>query len=661
MNPQFPMEIERILSKALEKDRELRYQNAAEIRADLKRRKRDGESSSMNALRIAPSTPVPPAAKRPQFWKWSTKAVIAVLSALLVGLAVFSFIQDRETTRGIVILQIRPLTSLPGLEIDPALSRDGKMLAYSGGTLARTDIYVRQVAGGNPINLTESMQGSHRWPQWSSDGLRIAFQSIVPGGASSISIVPSLGGIPKKLVDAPRPQLPVYSVPQLTGHALSPDGNTLAYAQGNAIYIVPLLGGEPKKLAELQAPHSLAWSPDGSRIAYVSGNATFVFGSALFANLAPSSIGVIDVAGGHPLTVTDNNYVNVSPVWMPDSRSILYISSRGGDRDVYLLAIGASGKPSQAPQRLTTGLNAHTISRSGDGKLLAYSALTTQSNIWSIPIPEHGPVSASEAKPVTTGNQTIEGISASRREPWLAFDSNRSGNQDIYRMRLPGGISEQLTSHASDDFLPSWSPDGKSLAFYSFRNGSRDLFVMTADGGHQEQLTSDPAQERYPDWSPDGARIVFYSDKTGREELYLISRKSDGSGWNMPRQLTLTGGIWPRWAPDGSLVAYIQNGLRVIDPDTGRDRLLVPNLETLRPQFAAWSNDSRTVYFKSADAENRASVWSVPAGGGEPKLLVRFDDSARPSYRPEFATDGRNFFFTLAERESDIRVMELAN
>jgi TolB protein len=228
-------------------------------------------------------------------------------------------------------------------------------------------------------------------------------------------------------------------------------------------------------------------------------------------------------------------------------------------------------------------------------------------------------------------------------------------------MRLPGGISEQLTSHASDDFLPSWSPDGKSLAFYSFRNGSRDLFVMTADGGHQEQLTSDPAQERYPDWSPDGARIVFYSDKTGREELYLISRKSDGSGWNMPRQLTLTGGIWPRWAPDGSLVAYIQNGLRVIDPDTGRDRLLVPNLETLRPQFAAWSNDSRTVYFKSADAENRASVWSVPAGGGEPKLLVRFDDSARPSYRPEFATDGRNFFFTLAERESDIRVMELAN
>ncbi len=121
-------------------------------------------------------------------------------------------------------------------------------------------------------------------------------------------------------------------------------------------------------------------------------------------------------------------------------------------------------------------------------------------------------ISVGEAQPVTEGNQAIEGIGVSSDGRWLAFDSYRSGNQDIYRLALPDGEPVQLTSHPADDFYPSWSPDGQEIAFYSFREGSRDLYLMDADGGLLRRLSYDPTVERYPDWSPEGILVVFQSD-----------------------------------------------------------------------------------------------------------------------------------------------------
>jgi dipeptidyl aminopeptidase/acylaminoacyl peptidase len=145
-----------------------------------------------------------------------------------------------------------------------------------------------------------------------------------------------------------------------------------------------------------------------------------------------------------------------------------------------------------------------------------------------MPIPARPPVSASAATPVTTGDQAIEGIAVSRDGQWLAFDSNRSGNQDIYRMPLAGGEIEQLTTHPADDFVPCWSPDGKEIVFYSWRNGNRDLFLMAADGSSERQLTSEPGDEVYPDWSADGRQIVFLSVQLTKDTLALLTRTPGG-------------------------------------------------------------------------------------------------------------------------------------
>ena len=81
----------------------------------------------------------------------------------------------------------------------------------------------------------------------------------------------------------------------------------------------------------------------------------------------------------------------------------------------------------------------------------------------------------------------------------------------------------------------------------------------------------------------------------------------------------------------------------------------------VEPLFAAWSKDSKTIYFKAYDAAGRSSIWSIPLTGGRPRLLMRFDDLRRPSSRREFATDGKRLYFTIAQQESDIWLMELTS
>lgn len=225
---------------------------------------------------------------------------------------------------------------------------------------------------------------------------------------------------------------------------LSPDGKRTATVVGDTIYTQPIDGGKAGRIAVVSEPHSLCWSPDGSLVACVSGNPVYL-SSIATANIAPSSIYVMSASSGSVARVTDNTSLSVSPAWTNDSRHLLFVSNRDGPRDIYCCAISPSGQPIGLPERLTTGLNVYTISLSSDSKMLAYSVLTGSANIWSIRIPETKWVSVKEATQVTTGNQVIESMGISPDGQWLAYDSNREGNQHIFKMLLKGGDPIQLT------------------------------------------------------------------------------------------------------------------------------------------------------------------------------------------------------------------------
>ena len=143
----------------------------------------------------------------------------------------------------------------------------------------------------------------------------------------------------------------------------------------------------------------------------------------------------------------------------------------------------------------------------------------------------------------------------------------------------------------------------------------------------------------------------------------MLSRVKEDADWGVPKQLTFDGGLYPRWSPDGRFIAYRSgNSLKVILPDDGDPRVLVSSQDPAilpTPRFPEWSADGRVVYYKARDAEGHSSFWSLPALGGKPKLLVRFDHPSRKSIRPEFSTDGFRFFFTLTDNKSDLWVMDL--
>ncbi len=579
-------ELQHVLNRCLAKQPEERYQSAKDLVAELKHLKRDTADTQSGA-------PAPGASAGRQ-----GGLVLAAVAAAVLLLAFLVFWRAEPDTFVPRVGRTIQITRDAGLEVDGAISPDGKMVAYAAGPLNETKIYVQQVAGGRPVPLTEDFPGKHRVPRWSPDGTRIAFSTD-----AGIHIVPALGGVARRFSSEGR------------GMAWSPDGETVAYMNELAVILDSSDGGEPRRIFvdALRYVSSLSWSPDGLHLAITLGNSLYVGDSGgIMLNLAPSSVWVVPTSGAEPVRITEDLHFDFGPVWTSDGKSLLFVSDRGGGRDIYRVRIDPARGAVGEPERLTTGLNVFTVALSADGRILSYSVITSRQNLWSLPIPVGGPVSVSAARPVTTGNQAIEGVDISSDGKWLVFDSTRSGNQDIFKMRVEGGEPIQLTTDPNMDCCPSWSPDGTEVAFHTFRTGNRDIFVISSEGGAPRQLTNDPAQERYPNWSPDGTQIVFQSLRGDSESIYVASKDRGEPAGETPKRLAV--GNQARWSPDGRLIAFAtDSGVAVIPPEGGEPRVL--SEFGLRPK---WSRDGQTIFFRV-----------------------------------------RAFYFTMTEYESDVWVMEL--
>jgi Tol biopolymer transport system component/serine/threonine protein kinase len=591
--------------------------------------------------------------------RWLTRHRTALATAALVAVA----------TTATVTAFVRagaPRRLVPGVAhrvafeseyaLDADISPDGRRVAFVAGTGTVMRLYVADVGSDHATPLATSVRGFHRWPRWSPDGRHIALLSD-----ARIYDISADGSAEDRVLVAPDSGAGYVAFP-----AWSPDGREIAYVQEGGVYIRPVAGGPARRLTSAPTtPHSLQWSPDGEFLALVSGNTEFALGTypwvslTNLGNAGPSAIWVLPVRGGSAVRVTTVNTLNTSPVWMPDHRALLYISSRDGARDVYRVELDKRGSPAGAPQRITTGLGAHTLSLTRDGSLLAYSSYRVVANIWSVTKPLEGQRPSVEATPVTRGAQSVEGLALSPDGRWLAFDSDRNGNHHIFTVPVSGGEAKQLTSGTADEFMPHWSPDAKEIAFHAFTPDlARRLEVVPASGGAATPVTKAPRNQRRPAWSPDGRTLVFDAGGTTLSDLFLVERTAAG-GWGEGRRLT--SGSAPRWAPDGRRILYIRpDGIWVTTRDGGAGRQVLAADPSVQPSLgnAEWSGDGATIFFKRYDGEGRTSFWSVPAAGGAPRLLVQLDRELR-SNRPEFATDGSRFYFTVTERVSDVWTLDL--
>ncbi len=594
----------------------------------------------------------------PRWGKWAggvagAAALVAVVRVLL-----------EPRPLAIVVSDIRPVTSGPGVQFQPAISPDGKIVAYVAGPLDSPHLVIRSTAGTEAtgeVRLADTSLARELMPQWRADGEAVRFWGCRPSGCVLYE-TGKLGGVNRPVT------LPTHPGDRF---AWSRDGARVAFVNADTIFTLAQGDTGARRIAlhtrDFWGLHSLTWSPDGHSIAYVSGNPAWRTG----VNVAGSSIWVVSAAGGEPRQVTTGDHLNASPAWL-DEHHLLFVSNRDGPRGVYVVGIGPSG-PLGDPQVVPSVADPHSVSYSIASKTLAFAKFSISQNIWAYPLGGSRPVSIRSGQPLTTGRQIIEEHDVSPDGKWLAFDNASRGNMELFKMPLTGGEAVPLTDAPWDDEGPRWSPNGTEIAFYVGRAGTWSVWEMPAQGGAAVALPTGPGVSFGPSWSPDGLRIAYVTRFHGRPECWLTSRDTVGGPWRAPSRLTDFPCLAGDWTRDGSgfvspVGADQEPGAAtfvLVAKDGRATRRALPAARRLQlgacPRF---SRDGGTLYAVGTHEDGRTGVWALPAGGaGEPRLVITFDDPTLVALAPVgcVLSVGRDrLYLTVAEYESDIWVAKLS-
>ncbi len=634
--PTVPEHVDDAVATALQKLPADRFSSAQEF------------ASALDVTVTTPRRAPVPHAKKISF------ARLEVIAGGIALIALAGFMIGRATAHSantVTLGHDQHVTWDPALEVTPALSPDGRSVAYASGQITAMRIMVRPVGEGRAQALSGDPNAQESQPEWSPDGSRILYLSN--GGVFS---APSGGG-------PARPEIPGVRINPVLSATWSPDGKRIGFTRGDSLFVREFDGTATRLIAHLDQPTLCKWSPRGTFVACVTGNVLYATASAFFGNRSPSRIAVVRISDGGTAMITDTTSLNTSPAWSSDERQLFFVSDRDGQRDIYSIGLDTKGNASGSVARLSAGLGAHTIALSPNGTRIAYSRYSNRASIWSLPMPPTDRfIMTTHATRVTDANEIIEAFNVSPDGKWLVYDSDLAGTSDVFRLALSGGEPERLTTDPADDFSPAISPDGKEVAFHSWRSGNRDLYVQRLDGGGVTRVTNTPAQESNPDWSPDGNALA-YVDLQSTRAIGIVRRDASGR-WGDRKIVSPVAGGKGAWSPDGRWIATVRGvaggNLVLVPVDSGAERTLVDAGAPGNPRVISvyWGNGS-LVYYEANDAKGNTSIYSIPVTGGAARELVRFDPALHPPNRGAFAVRNGTLFFAAESRESDIWVMEI--
>ena len=642
-DPTLPAELDLILDKALEKERDLRYQTAADFRADLRRLLRTIESGTGSAHRrtIAKAASL----TTPRTRLVLSVAAMVVLAAVVV--AVWRFSQSRTAAapdwgRATHV----QLTDQPGTEHFPTLAPDGKSFVYASRDKGNWDLFLQRVGGKNATLLTPDTPSDESQPAFSPGGDRIAFRSTrEPAG---IYVMEATGENTRLVVAG--------------GHhpSWSPDGKEIAYSTAgrdapstrttftSAIWVVHLETGTKRLLTETDAMQP-SWSPRGHRIAYWF----------MPPNVGRSDIATIASGGGEAVVVTKDASTNWNPVWSPDGHFLYFASDRSGNMSFWRVAVEEeTGRVLGEPEAVATpaAFNRH-LSFSRDGRRLLYVQTSEQSNIRAVEFNSESEKIVGQPFWVTRGDRRVVRPELSPDGLQFVMRVPRRSQDDIAVVNRDGTNWRDLTNDKFFDRYPRWSPDGRRIAFASDRSGNYEIWSLDLEGTNLRQHTFDSERgASFPLWSPDGRRILF-------QRNFLNAIIDADKDWKnqTPEPLPAPEGethflAWD-WSPDGGKLAGTFDG-----PESavgyysfaGQRYEKVAKVEGY-PMWQSdpmWLSDSRRFVFSAGGKAYIADIVT--------KRMREVFDAGQDEIRGiGIANDDRLLYFSIYQSESDIWLLDL--
>ncbi|MBS1793035.1 MAG: PD40 domain-containing protein [Acidobacteria bacterium] len=406
----------------------------------------------------------------------------------------------------------RNLTNSPGFEADPAISPDGKRVAFVSDRDGNLEIYVMEIDRGTVRRLTNS-PSTEGHPAFSPDGTALLFTSDRDRENSDVFIVDVDGnGEARNLTDREKSD-------EVAGPgSWSPDGTRIAFVSDRSgkdeIYVMSAEIFRPQLVLadagrNLTAP---TYAPDGRRVLYEAEEPD-----------RTGELRIFDLETKEMSRVIKTEITTATPMWSPDGEWIVYQDRIGGNTEICRVRPDGrdfqnltndparDGEPAWSPDGRQIVFASNRGENSSVVRLYAMNA------------------DGSDQHPIYSGSDYGSGPVWSPDGATLAFASDkedfRTGNFEIFSIR-PGTNEpeKRLTFRRRSDTQPAFSPDGRLIAFTAGADGSTEIYVMNADGTAPRRITRSAAEDSAPRWSPDGRRLIFTSNRDGNQyAIYTVT------------------------------------------------------------------------------------------------------------------------------------------